>query len=153
MSTCSSCQRKHLHKCSCISGRRKHLKLASFQCHGEEPVFLWYPAGQDLKEHLLLKRSSLPLEGDEGYWEEGRRKGSRFTRRKEAVLVIDNCKTCKRVTKPQQKNSIRNYYVFLKITQIAENKTFRKGEGIVQVDMTHTLPEFLDTELDTKNAL
>lgn len=33
------------------------------------------------------------------------------------------------------------------------NKTLGKEEGIVQADMTLTLPEFLDTDLDIENTL
>ena len=48
---------------------------------------------------------------------------------------------------------MRSYYFFLQNEIIVKNETFRREEGIVQADMTLTLPEFPDTDLDIENTL
>lgn len=89
-------------------------------------------------------------EGKGEYWEEDKKREAKSKNRQEAILVVDSCETLKSSTNTHKSKTLWGAIIILENAMILENNTFGKEE-IMQADMSFTLPEFLDIELDIKN--
>lgn len=131
-----------------LSRKITYLKLIPSHCHREELAFLWHPEQAKIQSNICYCS-----EGKWGYWEEGKKREAKSKTRQETILVVNSCKTLKSSTNTRKRKTPWGAIIFLQNAIIMENNTFGKEEGIMQANMSFTLPEFLDIDLDTKKYL